>query len=93
MSAQVRGDNVVVVTKGPGDPFPGAGMVRPTMDEGQEGFVRVAPVYIVELQALGDIVVRGRFETTLSKHVSSLFLNDNIWCYRMAIVIPDAAWF
>ena len=60
MSAQVRGDNVVVVTKGAGDPVPGAGMVRPTMDEGQEGFVGVAPVYIVELQALGNIVVRGR---------------------------------
>ncbi len=79
MSAQVRGDNVIVVMKGPGDPIPGAGMVRPTMDEGQEGFVRVAPVYIVELQALGDVVVRGRFETMLSKHAASLFLNDNIW--------------
>ena len=34
MSTQVRGNNVVVVTKGPGDPVSGACMVRPTMDEG-----------------------------------------------------------
>ena len=75
MSPQVRGDNRVVLTTGPPDPVTGAGMVRPTMDESQEGFVRVAPVYIVELQALGDIVVRGRFEIKLSKHAASLFLN------------------
>ena len=34
MSTQVRGNNVVVVAQGPGDPVPGACMVRPTMDEG-----------------------------------------------------------
>ena len=47
----------------------------------------------MELQALGDIVVRGRFEIKLSKHAASLLLNDNIWCYRIVIIIPDATWF
>ena len=47
----------------------------------------------MELQALGNIVVRGRFEIKLSSHATSLFLNDNIWYYRITIVIPDAAWF
>ena len=93
MSAQVRGDNVVIMTKGPGDPVPSAGMVRPTMDQGQERFVRVAPVYIVELQALGDIVVRSRFEIKLSNHAASFLLNANIWCHRISIVILDSAWF
>ena len=47
-------------------------------------------MYIVEFQALGDIVVRGRFEVKLSKHDVSLILNNNIGCYRVAIVIPGA---
>ena len=47
----------------------------------------------MELQSLGDIVVRGRFEIELSSHATSLLLNDYIWYHRNAIVIPDAAWF
>ena len=47
----------------------------------------------MELQSLGDIVVRGRFEIELSRHATSLLLNENIWYHRNAIVIPDAARF
>ena len=47
----------------------------------------------MELQSLGDIVVRGRFEIELSRHATSLLLNENIWYYRITIVIPDAARF
>ena len=60
MPAQVGGDHVVAVLEGEGDPVPGAAVVASAVDEDQGGGVGIAPVDVVEAQALGEVDLRGR---------------------------------
>ena len=57
VSAQVGGDDVIVLAKGLGDPVPVPAVVPPAVNERHQRLVGIPPVDVVEFEALGVEVV------------------------------------
>jgi hypothetical protein len=62
VAAQVGADDVPVAAQFLGHPVPAAAMIAPAVLEDQQGRLRVAPVDVVQAQALRDEAVRSRAE-------------------------------
>ena len=60
MTPEIRGDHVVVASQVPGDPVPAAGVVPAAVDQKQRRRGLIAPIHVVELEALGDVEARAR---------------------------------
>jgi hypothetical protein len=51
-------------------------MIASPVDENQQRLTGVAPVHVVELEALGVIVVRGRSDDMWSRHAISFLVQN-----------------
>jgi hypothetical protein len=59
VAAMVEGDDVPVLTQFLRHPVPAARMIAPAMDEHQQRFFGIAPIEVIEAQALRDEGLRG----------------------------------
>jgi len=68
---------MVVIPQRLGDPVPVAAVISSTMDEDQERLAGIAPVYVLELEALRVVVMGSRANNLWSSHAAS-FLVSNV---------------
>jgi len=62
--AQIGGDDVPLVPERFRRPVPVPAMIPPSVKEEEGRLVRIAPVHVMEAEALGEETVRGRARHT-----------------------------